>query len=69
MGIEYRIDESHTDENGVRVITKVTPLGFSITADDIMPPDEEARRAEHYRRLLAAGWSDYEARAIAYEEG
>lgn len=68
MGIEFRVDESHIDEDGVRVITKATLTGFSIGPDDLAP-DDEAQRAEHYRRLLAEGWSDYEARAIAYEEG
>jgi hypothetical protein len=29
---------------------------------------EESQRESHYRALLAGGWSDYEARAIAYEE-
>lgn len=51
--------------SGFAVIDHPRSAGTPVFYDGT--PDEDERE-EHYRSLLANGWSDYEARAIAYEE-
>lgn len=34
MGLEYKIEDSHTDDRGVRHIDRITPIAYSVPMDE-----------------------------------